>query len=431
MTYLNIETRHKEFFGLVCYHDYYTKLLCKDLEIQPSEETNDTLRNYFLVFKPLPFGFLVTYSPNESPQRLKDAPKELRLSFVVTSRVTRFMNYTDIPFQSVWEGLHFSNMGDGEIDLELEIPREVYYYFKQLNVASSRKKLLHLPEFTEVISKPRKFNSDIVGDGIAGSEVSYNDIEILDEWGKDTLADGRPLKKDIHEVQRAQIGRHLQQLEKNLRREGIRGEELEKRLFEMKNSVADELGSQLSHSHTFDLRHAPYGLYKFGVKGKEMRPIYLSQRPEQRIFGMIDIHLDPTQTDALINREASDEETVQPKLYHLHFRARKTHWRYFFMKHKQSRVSATVIKEENERLVFSEPESVRLESVGTPAMCSISDRPIALSERPQYNLLLERAIGKRTIKEIKLPVPSIDLIKPIRSAPDGEVKVYSDIYVYL
>jgi len=262
MTYLNIETRHKEFFGLVCYHDYYTKLLCKDLEIQPTEETKDVLRNYFLVFKPLPFGFLVTYSPDESPQRLKDSPKELRLSFEVVSRVNRFVNYTDIPFQSVWEGLHFSNMSDGEIDLELEIPREVYYYFKQLNVASSRKKLLHLPEYTEVISKPRKFNSNVVGDGIAGSEVSYNDIEILDEWGKDTLANGKPLKKDILEVQRVQIGRHLQQKEKILRREGLRGDELEKRLFEMKNNVGDDLASKLSHSHTFDLRHAPYGLYK-------------------------------------------------------------------------------------------------------------------------------------------------------------------------
>jgi len=167
------------------------------------------------------------------------------------------------------------------------------------------------------------------------------------------------------------------------------------------------------------------------IKGKEKRPIYLSQKPEQRVFGMIDIHLNPAKGDKLVDRDADDEDVVKPKLYHMHFRARKTHWRYFFINHKQSRISAKVVKEEYERLVFSEPESVRLENVGTPAMCSISDRPIALSERPQFNLLLERSIGKRPIKEIKLPIPGTDVIKPIRSASDGELKVFSDIYVYL
>ena len=431
MTYLHIESRHKEFFGLVCYHEYFTDKLCNVLEIEPTEETKEQLRNYYLIFKPLPFGFLVTYSPEDSPQRLKHCPPETRFSFVIKSRDPRFVNYTSIPFQRVWEGFHFSNMDAAEVDLEMDIPRQVYYYFKQLNVANSRKKLLHLPEFTEVIFRPRRFIFDIIGDGVGSSEVSYEKLLMKDEWGKDDLGNGKPLKKDIVDVRRVEVGRYVHQEEKKLRREGLEGEELEKRLFEIKKDVSGTLARKEVTSHQVDLRHAPYGLYTVGVDKGNSKNIYVSDRPEQKIFGVIDIHIDPKDTEKLVNRDGKeDSEIIQSKLYHLHFQARKTHWRYFFMNHKQSRVKPTLIKEENELLSFSEPEAVKLENLGTPALLAISDTPIALSERPQFNLLLERQVGKRPMKDIKLPVPSTDVVRPMKFK-DDQIRVYSDVYVYL
>lgn len=431
MTYLHIETRHKELFGLVCYHEYFTDKLCNVLEIEPTEETKEQLRNYHLIFKPLPFGFLVTYSPEDSPQRLKHCPPETRFSFVIKSRDSYFVNYTDIPFQRVWEGFHFSNMNGEEVDLEVDIPRQVYYYFKQLNVANSRKKLLHLPEFTEVIFRPRKFIFDIHGDAVGDKEVSYENLVMLDEWGKDELGSGKALKKDITEVRKIDIGRHLYQQQKNLIKTGIEGEELEKRLFEIQKDVSGTLARQAVNSHQVDLRHAPSGLYNLGVKGGGSKNIYTSEAPHQKIFGIIDIHIDPKDGDKLVNRDANDDdEIIQSKLYHLHFKARETHWRYFFMNHKQSRVKPIMIKEENEQLTFSEPEAVKLQNLGTPALLAVSDTPIPLAERPQFNLLLERKVGKRPMKEIKLPVPSVDLVRPMKGS-DNQMKVYSDVYVYL
>jgi hypothetical protein len=431
MTYLHIESRHKEFFGLVCYHEYFTDKLCNVLEIEPTEETKELLRNYYLIFKPLPFGFLVTYSPEDSPQRLKHCPPETRFSFVIKSRDSRFVNYTKIPFQRVWEGFHFSNMEAAEVDFEMDIPRQVYYYFKQLNVANSRKKLLHLPDFTEVIFRPRRFTFDILGDGVGDSAVSYENLLMKDEWDKDTLGSGKPLKKDIFDVRKIEIGRYLHQEEKKLRREGIEGEELEKRLFEINKDVSGTMARKEVTSHQVDFRHAPYGLYKVGVKGGESKNIYLSEAPEQKIFGVIDIHIDPNDTEKLVNRDGKDDaEVINSKLYHLHFAARETHWRYFFMNHKQSRVKPTQIREENELLRFSQPEATKLENLGTPALLAVSENPIALAERPKFNLLLERKVGKRPMKDIKLPVPSIDIVRPMR-AENNQIKVYSDVYVYL
>ncbi len=432
MTYLHIETRHKELFGLVCYHEYFTDKLCNVLEIEPTSETKELLRNYNLVFKPLPFGFLVTYSPDDSPPRLKRAPKETRFSFLIKSRDARFVNYTDIPFQRVFEGLHFSNMDGGEVEMDVDIPRQVYYYFKQLNVVNSRKKLLHLHKLTEVAFKPRKFTFDVLGEGIGDKEVSYENLVMLDEWGKEVMANGKSLKRDIVDVRKMDIARYCHQQEKKFKRKGIKGEELKKRLFEVKEEISGILARKESSSHQVDLRHAPLGLYRLGSKGGSSKNVYTSGKPEQNVFGVIDIHLDPNDGEKILNRDTLDDaNTINSKLYHLHFKARETYWRYFFMNHKQSRVKPVLIREESDLLSFSKPEATTLESLGTPALVAVSSTPISLSERPRYNLVLERVVGKKPMKKIKLPVPSIDLVKPIRSKNDGQVKVYSDIYVYL
>ena len=57
MINLQIESRHREFFGVLCLHDYYSDKVCRDLEFEPTVETAMLLRNYKLVFKPADFGF--------------------------------------------------------------------------------------------------------------------------------------------------------------------------------------------------------------------------------------------------------------------------------------------------------------------------------------------------------------------------------------
>ncbi len=431
MSYLQIESRHKEFFGLICYHTYYRDLLCTDFEFVPTPETVQQLRNYYLIFKPLPFGFLVTYSPDESPQRLKMAPPKMRLSFTIKALNKRFVNFTDIPFQADWQALHFSNLNARSVEIEKEVPKEVYYYFKQLNVADSQKKLLHLPQHQEVETKPRKFNFDVINEGISGEPVSYNDLKFYDEWGEEINPRNRALKKDIVDVRKVDIGRILDTERKKLLSKGLETEEIEKQLLVMKDTLAEQLASRKTRGHLVDLRHAPYGLYSVGTdNGFNKKTVYLSENPSERIFGMLDIHLDADNVNALLNREGTDEASIiKPQLYHFHFEARETFWRYYFMNHKGSRVQPKMIKEEFERLSFGSPQEGKLENLGTRAVVSISDQPIALRDRPEYVLFLERVIGKRAMKDLRLPVPNVDLIKPLKK--DGEMRIYSDVYVYL
>lgn len=430
MSYLQIESRHKEFFGLICYHDYYTDLLCKDFIIEPTQETVQQLRNYHLIHKPLDFGFLVTYSPEESPQRLKYATEKLRFSFTMRLRNKRFVNFTDLPFHSDWQAFHYSNLNVGSSEVTGHISRDLYYYFKQLNVVDSQKKLLHLPQHTEVVLKPRRFNFDIVREGLSADPVGYDKINLYDEWGDILTTRGKPVKKGILNVRKIEVDRYLYSEQKKLKKAGLEDAEIEAKILEMKEDVGKSLAVQEFHSHPIDLRHVPYGKYSIEV-GDKRKEVYVSEKAEERVFGMIDIHLDAAEINRLINREGKkDEEVMEPKLYHIHFRARETHWRYFFMNHKSSRVKPNLIKEENEQLSFSKPIDGRLEQIGSPVMVSTSDTAIQLRERPQYILLLERRIGKRVMKDLRLPVPGVDLIKPM-SDENGQMKIYSDVYVYL
>ena len=65
----------------------------------------------------------------------------------------------------------------------------------------------------------------------------------------------------------------------------------------------------------------------------------------------------------------------------------------------------------------------------TKAIIAESDKAIPLRDRPEYVLFLERVIGKRAMKDLRLPVPNVDLIKPLKK--DGETRIYSDVYVYI
>lgn len=429
MSYLQIESRHKEFFGLICYHDYYSDLLSKDFIIEPTPETVQQLRNYHLIHKPLDFGFLVTYSPEESPQRLKHATKNLRFSFTMKLKNKRFVNFTDLPFHSDWQAFHFSNLNVGTSEIDREPAREVYYYFKQLNVVDSQKKLLHLPEYTEVVLRPRRFNYDIIKEGLSDDAVGYDKINLYDEWGGKETPRGRSIKKDILDVRRIEIDRYLYSEQKKLKNAGLEDEEIAAKIIEIKKNVAGDLAVKEFRSHPLDFKHVPFGKYTVEV-GKKRKDVYISEKPEERLFGMIDIHIDAENVNRLINREGkTDNEVMEPKLYHLHFRARETFWRYYFMNHKSSRVKPKMIKEENELLSFSDPVDGRLDMLGSKVMLSVSDAPIKLKERPEYIMLLERVIGKRNMKDLRLPVPSVDLIKPIKE--NGQVKIYSDVYVYL
>lgn len=425
MINVQIESRQKELFGLVCLHSYYSESITRDLEFEPTPETAMLLKNYVLVFKPVPFGFLVLYNPDASLDKLREMPRNLRLSFRIWNRNPRLMNFTEIPFWPEGQVFHYSNAEEKTEDYEFDPPKDVYYFFRNLGVGNLNKKVLDLPQHRLVSLRPRKFSIDLQGEG-----VRYEDVKIFDEFGKESMPGGAAYRKRLRDANRDLYRRYLDHEVMKIKREGLSPEQQQKRILEIGDEVEKQLSTSKFTNQVIDLRHAPYGKYtiQWGDQGKE--DIYMVENPSERIFGLVDIFFDAGEI-ALLNREAADDkEVLRPQMFFLKYESRKTFWRYFFMNYKNSNVAPSSIRDENNDLEFSEPMEGILERIGTPTVISESLQAIPLKEIPAHILFLERVNGKRSMKEMRLPTPSPDMVKPERAAGD-DYKIYSDVFVYL
>lgn len=429
MINLNLESRHREFFGVVCLHEFYHDFITRDLVFEPTRETAEQLQNYALIFKPLPFGFLVTYSPEYAPARLRNTPEKLRFSFKIKCQNKRFMNFSEVPFWPEGVAFHYSNLGGEKADLSYEIPRQVYYYFKQLKVGESEKKLLHLPQHPLVQMRPRKFLINITADEETDG-VAYSDIVIRDEGGEDQLKKGVPYKKKFSVANRNVFRQYLGHALGQDNTEGLSDADKEKRIAEKSEEVDKQLAGTKLMAHSIDLKHVPFGRYSLQM-GKKRDPIdiYTIEDASEMNFGVVDIYVD-TKQNALLNRKAKDDDDlVQPQLFHIYYKARPTYWRYFFMNHKNSKVSPVKVRDENEALAFTAPKDSILEHYGTPTVIFESEAPIILKDRPEHVMWVERMNGKRPMKALRLPTPGMDMVKPIHT--DKGTKIYSDVFVYL
>jgi hypothetical protein len=429
MINLQIESRFKEFFGVLTLHSYYNDLVTRDLEFEPTPETAQLLKNYQLVFKQLPFGFLVLFHPDYSPPRLASAPQGLRFSFRIKNNNSRFMNFSEVPFWPEGVGFHYSNQAEHKAEIDYEVPRDVYYYFKQLNVAQVEKKLLHLPqEHSLVPLRPRKFSLNITDDA-ASSGITYDDLIIRDEFGSDTRPGGGSYKKAFRNAFKQEFRRYQDHETRSLRSEDLSREQYEKRFAEISDALEKRLASEKRGSMVVDLSHVPYGKYSLEAGKRGRYDFYVAEDASGHQFGMVDIYLDSLGT-ALLNRDAKDmDDVVKPQVYYMHFQARPTYWRYFFLNYKNSKVAPAAIREENEELEFTPPREGILDSVGAKAFISESTVPLELKDRPQFTLYLERVLGQRSMKDMRLPLPSADKVKPVRT--EGKEKIYSDVFVYL
>lgn len=432
MISLQIDSRHGEFFGVLCLHDYYTDGVSKDLEFEPTPETVSLFRNYKLVFKPADFGFVVLYSPGDSEDRLKKMPLGTRFSFKVRNRNPKFMNFTKIKFWPEGMVFHYSNLAGADEQLEFKPSRDVFYYFKGLKVGDVRKKLLHLPEHEYLSQRQPRFNVGLEGRIKDDKGVSYDSIVITDEAGNAETGGGSPLKRRYRDAQRDMFRRHLDHRTKGLSKEDLPPSVKEKRFIEIADALEKELAATATMDHSIDLRHAPFGKYKVQMGPYEPFQVYVTEYPDTQAFGILDIHVD-TAKDALLNRNSENlEDLIQPQLFHIHFQARSTYWRYIFVNYENSKVSPKHVRDENNHIVFSEPVESRLEQVGTEMSYCQSETPVPLKDRPQEVLFVSRMNGKRDMKELRLPTPSgTELVRPERVPGEKEERIYSEVYVYL
>lgn len=430
MINLQVESRHKEFFGVLCLHNYYSEKICRDLEFEPTLETAMLFRNYKLVFKPADFGFVVLYTPGYSEERLQKMPPKTRMSFLIKSKNARFMNFTKVPFWPEGVSFHYSNLYGTHEDLKMDFTGDVYYYFKGLNVGDVRKKLLHLPDHALLGKRARRFHVGFEG-GSNEPGVSYDSIVIRDEIGEEILSDGVPLKKRFRDVHKDLLKRHVDHHARHLSQEGLSPAEKEKRFIEIVNQQEKELSAMVMTDHAIDLRHVPSGRYTVKFGNYDPITVYVTENPEVQSFGVLDIHVDAP-SDALLNRKAENlDAVINPRLYHIHYEARSTYWRYIFVNYDNSKITPKQVRDENNVIAFTEPMESRLAQVGTPIQYCQSETPVELQDRPQQVLFLARMNGKRSMKEIRLPTPAADMVKPERLPGAAEEKIISEVYVYL
>ena len=431
MINLQIESRHREFFGVLCLHDYYSDKVCRDLEFEPTVETAMLLRNYKLVFKPADFGFVILYTPDASEERLRAMPLKTRMSFIVKSKNPRFMNFSKVPFWPEGVTFHYSNLYGATEDLKTEFTGDVYYYFKGLKVGDVKKKLLHLPDHVLLSKRASKFSIGLGAEGRDEKAVSYDSIVVKDEFGAETLKNDVPFKKRFRDAQKDMLKRYVDHHSRNVSKEGLSPSQKEKRIIEIFEQQEKELSAMPMSDHNIDLRHAPAGKYTVKMGQYDPIAIYVTEYPEVQSFGMLDIHLDAP-TDALLNRNATNlDEVVNPQLFHFHFAARSTYWRYIFVNYEGSKVSPKLVRDDNSLINFTEPVETRLEQVGTTIQYCQSETPVPLQDRPTQVLFLARMNGKRSMKEIRLPTPAADRVKPERTPDAEDEKIFSEVYVYL
>jgi hypothetical protein len=116
--------------------------------------------------------------------------------------------------------------------------------------------------------------------------------------------------------------------------------------------------------------------------------------------------------------------------YFIKFSARKTYWKYAFVFGKRTLEEFAEITFEGLPVSFSRKGNETLLNK-QEANIFVSDEPLVLKEFSDYNLkLIQRSKMSRDVEIIpRLPVPSVEMIKPESRKEDS--KVFSEIVVYI
>lgn len=426
---IRIQSSLKELFGVLVTHNYYEGNICRDLEFTPTPETQTLMKNYGVLLKKFHYGFILLHNPRFSPDLLKQATSKTRFTFFVKSNNNRFVNFTNIPFLKEGDIYHFSNLKQYSEEFDVDNVPEIYFNFKNLSLGDKEKKILHLGDIEKIKSFPSKFfvTAKTFGEDDTDQLFSYSELEILDEKGEKEFKAGMPYKKDVLITQHREINFHVRKaLEKfpdlNSQEKGKKAEELRKQF-------AAELADRKSRELFVDMSHAPSGRYTLKCGDKSV-DFYLADIPGRFIIGMLDIYLDNENDDTLVDRNASNiEEVVRPQLMFFHFKSRPTYWRYFFMNYPDSNTIPLNILDERDGVEFSDPEKGMVANTGDSAVVIKSESPIHLMEKPNYLFYLQRRSGNRILKDVRLPSPRPDIVKPTKE--NDTFKIYSDIFVYL
>lgn len=424
---VSIESRLKEFWGVICLHNYYKDGVCRDLEFIPTPETELWLRNHYMIYKNLPFGLVIYYHKEYTPRAFKQLPPKSKLTFIIKTQNYSLVNFSQLPFSYEDDLYYFSNLERREEEIELDPPKVVHYYFRNTNIREKRKNILHSINHTKIgLKSPRQFIifKDKNGEVLPSK---YKDIAIRDVWNDEADGSGALYKKAIEKIRWKEVIAHVDEERDRIKAKDplIGREELTNKLAAYEKKIIKGFNEDKTNGHQIDLGFGSEGRYTLHHGKEQISDFYVLDDLSGQNFGVLDIFLNEIAEDL----KEKDHENYEAKVNYINFQSRPTFWRYNFINYPDSEVRAVKVVDEKGNLEFTEPRDSFVESVGTPSTIIESTTAIPLQERPKMAIWLERKAGPRKLKRMRLPSANANTIKPYKDGDD--YKVYSDIFVYI
>lgn len=162
---LELLAQFQELLDFEIKHDFFKEGVFSSgkVRLMPTEITLKELSRHGLQYRTMPSGFLLGYASTDSYTPIQDINKPLHLSFLLDVTDTRFLNYTDLPF-------------------EFDDNKMFYFNNKSLEKDDTEHKNLSLDQYVTLEDKVEICNSVIIYDFEEeqfGTEVQV--VNALDE----------------------------------------------------------------------------------------------------------------------------------------------------------------------------------------------------------------------------------------------------------
>ena len=99
-------------FHVEILHNYYKEGKGEEFVIEPSSTCKRVLQNYGLLFKKVPYGFMVLYEFEGEPgsfHPVKPIEDDLKFTFALSLKKPYFINYSNLPLDSREDQIFYGN----------------------------------------------------------------------------------------------------------------------------------------------------------------------------------------------------------------------------------------------------------------------------------------------------------------------------------
>lgn len=161
----------------------------------------------------------------------------------------------------------------------------------------------------------------------------------------------------------------------------------------------------------------------------EINEPFPAEHPVRKPIAFVEIVVPELLRKEILEKE--DFKSLSQPNYFIKFSARKTYWKYAFVTmYRKLENQAEILHSGGLPANFTRTGNETLLNK-QEAVVFVSNEPLTLKQRSEYELKLTQKdkVSKATEIIPRLPVPSIEMIKPESRAEDA--KIYSEVVVYI